>query len=559
MTEEIPTADADADKASAREPAAALDGGDAHATPLDDLDTVAGLRRRNEELSQALQTFSSFQKRLQTIRNSRSIEEALDHMELLLDDAVEFIFAQLYLRDDDGEIQLARSMTPEGISVDWSLVSWACQYQEMAVIPVENEAEADAPYASILLLPLVGAGQTLGIQVLWVDFDAEAFTQEQSTLLSMLGNETASALESFRLRESIEAARSVLSDVVEAVPHGILATDGDAKVNLINSTMEFMLGVRRDAVLGRLYLDVLPRDAAGLFRKLIHGDHTEEAELSLNVSGVDELLGVTATDIQAGDERGCVILCRDLKLSREVTKLREVDGMKNDFLSLVSHELRTPLTSIMAYTETLLMEGMVDTEEERQEYLQIIYDEGERLTRLINDVLDLTKMEAGKMDYLYEDREINEVCQNSIMSSSSLAQQKGHELVQDYGENLPPARIDADRIMQVLMNLLSNAIKFTPDGGTITIRTRPADPFPGSSIGTVQVSVQDTGIGISPENIDKVFSKFEQIESVDHHSIGTGLGMPICRQIIEEGHGGKIWLESEVGSGTTFHFRIPIA
>ncbi len=523
-------------------------------------DRVPRLEKRVSDLTDALARFTTFYKKLLGIRKTETIEDAFDQMEMLLLETIEFAYAQLFLREEGGDLVSRRSLLPEGLAVDWSLVEWACQKQELAVIPVE-EREADAPYQSILLLPLVGNVQTVGIFVLWVDFPSSDFTQEQSTLLTMLTRETASVVETNLFRQRLERQRSMISDVVETVPHGIMALDAEGRITLINSTMEYMLKVRRGDALQNHFGGSLPPTASSLLSRLLSENHGEERELKIDIAGVEEVFGLTATDMHSamGERVGHVILCRDLKLSREVTKLREIDAMKNDFLSLVSHELRTPLTSIMAYTETLLMEGMVDTEEERREYLQIIYEEGDRLTRLINDVLDLTKMEAGKMEYVFEERDINEVIHQAVASTMPVAQQKSLKLTTDLAENLPPVRYDTDRIMQVLMNLLSNAVKFTEAGGAIDVRSHLSPPETGSSLPTVTVAVVDTGIGISPENVDRVFSKFEQVESIDHHSIGTGLGMPICKSIIEEGHGGRIWLESEVGKGTTFFFRIPVA
>lgn len=521
--------------------------------------SLAQLQTEHENLTDALQRFYKFQERLLGIKQSPTRDATLDQMECLLDEVVDFIYAQVHLHREDGGMEVVRGMVPDGLRADASMIEWALEHQQATIIPVEGR-DPDDPFESLLLLPLPGNTGPVGIVALWVDFDASAFTHEQSTLLNMLARETATVLEAQAFRRSQERAHAVLIDLLEAVPHGVLGLDPERRVTLINSTMEFMFGVRRNEILERPYDECLPDPVVQTMRSLLQHGSREERELSLPIAGIPEALGIQITPIHGGDTEspGSVMICRDLKLSREVSKLREVDSLKNDFLSLVSHELRTPLTSILAYTETLLMEGIIDTEEERREYLQIIYDEGERLTRLINDVLDLTKMEAGKMEYLLEERDLNEVLHNAVMSSDPVARQKGLTLRADLAADLPVVRFDPDRIMQVLMNFLSNAIKFTDKGGRVTVVSESAPPLPDSNTPSVRVSVIDTGIGIAPENLDKVFSKFEQIESIDHHSIGTGLGMPICKQIVEEGHGGEIGLTSEPGKGTTFFFRIPV-
>ena len=269
-------------------------------------------------------------------------------------------------------------------------------------------------------------------------------------------------------------------------------------------------------------------------------------------------IGVTASEMRISNtmaSNGYVILCRDLSVTLELSKMREVDMMKNDFLSLISHELRTPLTSILAYTEALTIDGMITEECERKEYLEVIYSEGERLTRLINDVLDLTKMESGKMDYHYITCNLEDIIESSITYNKVPAQMAEVSIFFINNQPTMPVYCDVDRITQVLLNILSNAIKFTPKGGKITIEveTKIID-----NEEYAQVNITDTGIGIAPEDLNKVFARFEQIESLAHHSRGTGLGMPICKMIIEQGHRGHIGLNSKLGVGTKFFFTLPL-
>ncbi len=519
------------------------------------------LRDINTELSESLRRLSAFQQRVLTIKQCKTVAEALDQMEVLLDETLAFVYARTYLRNESGELTEVRAMCPADISLDWSMAEWACHNQELAIIPLESLSDEEE-LRSLLLMPLSGHLGTVGLVALWLAVEPSTFTQEQSTLLNMLSRETAAVIETQRFRENIQKTRTTLEEVVESVPHGLLQIDAERRIVLINSTMEFMLDVRRADVLGHSYEEVLPKAIYPVLRRLIEGATSDEQEFRIDIRGFEETLGIAALPMRAAQEghpAGHVIICRDLTTSRELVKLREIDAMKNDFISLVSHELRTPLTSIMAYSETLLLEGMVETEEERREYLEIIHSEGERLSRLINDVLDLTKMESGRLEYLYEDHDINDVIHTALAPSNSLIQKKSLTLETRLAEGLPTIKLDADRITQVLTNFLSNAVKFTPEGGTITVTSMETPPEEGQQVATVTVSVADTGIGIAPEDLNRVFSKFEQIEHIDHHSTGTGLGMPICKQIIEEGHAGKIWIQSEVDKGTTVCFRIPIS
>lgn len=237
------------------------------------------------------------------------------------------------------------------------------------------------------------------------------------------------------------------------------------------------------------------------------------------------------------------------ELQKALEELKTLDKSKDDFLALVSHELRTPLSSIVAYTEVLLDE-MPETEEEEKKYLGIIKDESDRLTRLINNVLDLSKMEAGRMPFNFQLVKLAALIDASVAGLTGLANKHQHTIVNDLKNSSLSVNVDPDKIIQVMSNIVSNAIKYTHDGGTISISGEVKDSM-------VKISIADNGVGIKKKDLDKVFDKFHQIEDVDHHSEGTGLGMPISKIIIEN-HKGKIWLKSVFGKGATFYFTLPI-
>ena len=247
-------------------------------------------------------------------------------------------------------------------------------------------------------------------------------------------------------------------------------------------------------------------------------------------------------------------------------RLRELDEMKSTFLSSVSHELRTPLTSILGFAKLLNKEftknfmplGQEDTRLSKkgsriQQNLAIISHEGERLTRLINDVLDLNKIESGSMGWRDEPLDMHEVIEVAASSVSGMFAQTTLNLITDIAPDLPPIVADRDRMQQVLINLLNNASKFTAQG-KVTLRAFPR-------FGQLRVEVVDTGTGIHPEDTSQIFEKFHQTHTDDtmvDKPKGTGLGLTICREIIEH-YGGRIWVESEVGVGSTFIFTLPAA
>ncbi len=227
--------------------------------------------------------------------------------------------------------------------------------------------------------------------------------------------------------------------------------------------------------------------------------------------------------------------------------LLRVDEMKTDFLANVSHEFRTPLTSIRSFSELLLTYG--DTVETQREFVEIINTESERLTRMVNDVLDITKIESGYMDWQMATVDLGALVQDTARSYRQMIESQNLYLDVDVEPGLRPIYGDRDRILQVIGNLLSNASKFTSDGG-ITLRAEQA----GANI---IVTVTDTGIGIDPIDHDRVFEKFQQVGAVlTNKPRGTGLGLPICREIVEF-HRGRLWVNSRLGSGSTFGFSLP--
>jgi signal transduction histidine kinase len=231
-------------------------------------------------------------------------------------------------------------------------------------------------------------------------------------------------------------------------------------------------------------------------------------------------------------------------------RLQELDRLKDDFVSTVTHELRTPLTSIRAFSEILHDNPALDLAQ-RAKFLGIITRESERLTRLINQVLDLAKIESGNAKWHAGEISLREVIEDALSSTSQLFSDKAIALELKIPGDLPTIVADRDRLMQVMLNLLSNAAKFCADtGGRITVRCAlVADGL--------RVDVTDNGIGISAEDQRMIFEKFRQVgDTLTQKPQGTGLGLPICRQIIHH-FGGRLWVDSAPGSGATFSFVLP--
>jgi len=237
--------------------------------------------------------------------------------------------------------------------------------------------------------------------------------------------------------------------------------------------------------------------------------------------------------------------------SQMADRLKEIDEMKNNFISHVSHELRTPLTSINEAGD-LLLDGVGGEITSRQEHLlQIIKQCTERLIKMVNNLLDLSKMEAGMMNYEFVQASFSQIILHSLQELDLLARKKSIRLEVQLEDNLPLLKMDVDRMQEVVDNLLSNAVKFTPEGGTVRIEARQVTSF-------LQVSVSDTGPGIPPEYQSRIFEKFQGIKSGrTSQTKGTGLGLSIASHIVKA-HGGKIWVESTERKGSTFYFSLPL-
>ena len=233
-------------------------------------------------------------------------------------------------------------------------------------------------------------------------------------------------------------------------------------------------------------------------------------------------------------------------------RLTELDRLKDDFISTVSHELRTPLTSIRSFSEILVDNPALDMAQ-REEFLNIIIKESERLTRLINQILDLAKMEAGRMEWNMADFDPGAAIEEALAASHGLLKERETTLEVELPDDLPEVHADRDRLVQVLVNLLSNAVKFgAPDHVRVKVAAVPRDA-------DLLVSVSDNGPGLTGQEQRLAFEKFQALrEDLAHNLQGTGLGLPICRQIIEH-FGGRIWVESEPGAGARFAFTLPYA
>jgi signal transduction histidine kinase len=238
-----------------------------------------------------------------------------------------------------------------------------------------------------------------------------------------------------------------------------------------------------------------------------------------------------------------------LEIEDKSRQLEVASRHKSEFLANMSHELRTPLNAIIGFSEVLADRMFGELNEKQEEYLKDIHASGTHLLALINDILDLSKIEAGRMELELTDFHLPTAFDNALALVRERATRRAITLEMSVDDRLGWVQADERKIRQVLLNLLSNAIKFTPEGGRIEVGAVLRD-------GSIEVSVTDTGIGIAPEDQAAVFEEFRQVGTAEKKAEGTGLGLTLCRKFIEL-HGGRIWVHSRLGAGSTFTFTIP--
>ena len=249
--------------------------------------------------------------------------------------------------------------------------------------------------------------------------------------------------------------------------------------------------------------------------------------------------------IDRGKLDGTLIVLHDVTKERELTRRQE------EFVADVSHELRTPLTTVKSYVETL-MEGAAEDEEVRNRFLEVLSGETERMVSMVKDLLVLSQMDAGRVDWQHSDVNVNGMVGEAIEQAKQKLSSGLPQIHNEVPLGYPSVSVDRDKIMRVFSNILSNALKYTPPEGKVTISAEEENDF-------IKILVEDTGSGISKEELPKVFERFYRVEKTRSRDFGgTGLGLSIARKIIEA-HGGKIWIDSSLEQGTRVYFTLPRA
>ena len=439
----------------------------------------------------------------------------------------------------------------------------ASDYERQAIARVSG-------LRSVVALPVIESGKVTGVIELLATYP-RSVQDDEVAVLSTAGMEIGQFIRRSDVAQALRRSEADHRAIFERSPIGIARISSEGDLLEANPVLLSMLEQDFEGMRRSIWPDLLrAHDQAASrhrFAPLLAGIPTGSTAQVRAATGSGKWLWLQLTATSIPDSNGrpehLLVMIEDVTTVRETsdkladaleaqrsanTTLEKIDTTKTEFLSIVSHEFRTALTGIQGFSE-LIRDGGLEPDEVRA-YGGYIFNDADRINRLIGDMLDLDRMESGRMTIRTGDVDINEVLSDAIARAGSAV--SAVEFKSDLDPRLPIVEGDRDRLIQVVSNLVNNAVKYSPDGGTVTLSSRAEEGF-------ALISVTDTGLGIPPDEIGHVFERFRRVRSGAAQSIpGTGLGLTIVKQIVEM-HGGKIWVESAVGHGSGFHFTIPLA
>jgi PAS domain S-box-containing protein len=481
-----------------------------------------------------------------------------------------------YVSESSEQVDLKRQQSEFKLKIGEGLAGWVVKNRQSVLVedlytdPRWVVSQSSQTHRSAVVAPLTVGEDVIGAIMVFHRREA-FFTEDSLEMVKAIGAQVAIAINNAQLYELIrdqaerlggylrsqqmEASRQTA--ILEAVADGVLVTDSVNKISFVNPSAEKILNLTSSQIEGRSL-----ENFTGLFGKssqawmqtvrewsensVSHDGETYAEQISLDSGKV--VLVHLAPVIWQNEFLGTVSIFRDI--THEV----EVDRLKSEFVATVSHELRTPMTSIRGYVDILLMGAAGELSEGQLHFLDIVKNNTERLNILVNDLLDISRIETGRITLNLQPMDLREVAEEVVSEVLRRSQEenKPMAIVVDAEPDLPSVLVDPDRIHQIVGNLVDNAYNYTPHDGKITIRLHPAGE-------NVQVDVQDTGVGIPLEDQSRIFERFFRGEDpLVLATPGTGLGLSIVAQLVEM-HSGKIWMESSgiPGDGSTFSFTVP--
>lgn len=557
------------------------------------------VRQRTDELAMANQQLTLERDRVETLYRitselsaSLDLDRVLNRALALVNEAVGTSRGSILLVDSQSDKLIHRAalgrvepLPPGGLPTRFKrsqgLAGWVIQNRLPAIVPnialddrwLEESSTVERRYRSALVVPLVAGDDALGALML-LHADEDYFADAHLRLVEAAGTQVATAINNAALysfiRESAERLGTMLRKeqeseakaraILESVTDGVLVADATGRIILFNAAAERILGRPRDAVLDRPTSDFI-----GLYG--VFGPQWEDQVRQWRADPASRRTVPSLSNrIQFEDERRFVKVSigpvtgpgeeflGTVSVFRDITAEVEADRAKSEFVSTVSHELRTPMTSIKGYADLMLLGAAGSLNENQERFLGIIKSNADRLSVLVDDLLDISRIETGRVVLDVKHVSMAYVVDQVLTTLRERIEQKQLTVKIDLPDDDPLNVIgDQARLIQIVTNLIGNAYQYTPPGGSILVRARPTQDE------MLQVEVTDTGIGIAPEDVSKVFDRFFRADDpLVQEFPGTGLGLSIVQTLVEM-HGGEIWLESVKGQGTTFSFTIPLA
>ncbi len=532
-------------------------------------DRVETLYRITSQLSASLDLDHVLNRALKLVVEAVGAEQASI---LMLDQETKQLICRAALGTDT---KLPVGGKPTRFTLGQGFAGWVAEHHEAAIlpnvqqdtrwIPSRNNAQEQG---SAMGVPLIASDQVQGVLMLFHP-QPHHFDADHLLLVETAAIQVANAInnaELYRLivhqseqlgntlkAQKVEAAKS--QAILEGVADGVIVTDTHGQVILFNAAAERILELPRKEALRRSINEMLglygsqARDWMERVSRWATGKETYPAEeyLAARFDIGEQVVSVHLAPVLMEKE-----FLGTVSVFRDVTAEVEAERAKTEFVSTVSHELRTPMTSIKGYVKLLLMGAVGVLTEEQQNFLSVIDSNVDRLTILVNDLLDISRIESGRLALSPSVVQLDEIIEQVILEMQARALDQGLDIWADVPPNIPDVVADPDRVIQVLTNLVANACNYTLAGGKVWISVR-------TNGNQVHVSVSDTGIGISEEDREKIFERFFRSEdTVVQEAPGTGLGLSIVQSLVER-QGGQVWVESELGQGSTFTFSIPIA
>jgi PAS domain S-box-containing protein len=394
---------------------------------------------------------------------------------------------------------------------------------------------------------------TVGVLQVINKRDGDEFSKEDLRLLAVMARQVTAVISDAQIYLRLSEEKEQLQATLQSLLSAVVMVESSGYISLINPAARSMFGLDEDDGVGRHYEEVVPHAA---IREVIRAavEDGEEGHSEIELPPLEGLFDPRIFQVQTafvrGEQEGIPIVIGAVAIFNDITEIRNVERMKTAFVSTVSHELRTPLTSIKGFISTLLQDkdGYFD-ETMRREFYEIIDAECDRLRRLIEDLLNVSRIEAGRalqMNWAAFDPIV--VIERVLSSQRSYTDK--HQFKVETEGMIPPLLGDEDKFDQIMTNLLSNAIKYSPRGGLVMVRVSGNDE-------SLRVAISDPGIGIPADKLARIFDKFERVDNRDTREVGgTGIGLFLVKHLVER-HDGTIWAESEVGKGSTFVFEIP--